>query len=97
VIAATLTIGSLIAWNFAKIARPRLLANPGRFPYTLGPFRKEAGLAQSWTPQSWQDRPIRQVPDYPDREALDAVLGRLKTHPPLVFAGEARSLMTALG
>ncbi len=54
-------------------------------------------MAQSWTPQSWHDRPIRQMPQYPDQAALDAVLGRLKTHPPLVFAGEARNLMAALG
>ena len=54
-------------------------------------------MAQSWTPQSWQDKPIRQVPDYPDKAALEAVLARLKSHPPLVFAGEARNLMAALG
>ena len=53
-------------------------------------------MAQSWTPQSWQKKPIRQVPDYPDKAALDAVLTRLKSHPPLVFAGEARNLMAGL-
>jgi len=31
-------------------------------------------VAQSWTPQSWQDRPARQMPEYPDKAALDAVL-----------------------
>jgi len=51
----------------------------------------------AWSPQSWQDKPIRQVPTYPDAGALDRVLGQLKTHPPLVFAGEARSLMATLG
>jgi len=54
-------------------------------------------VAQSWTPQSWQDKPARQMPDYPDKAALDAVLGKLKTHPPLVFAGEARNLQAGLG
>ncbi|HXR94676.1 MAG TPA: 3-deoxy-7-phosphoheptulonate synthase, partial [Rhizomicrobium sp.] len=54
-------------------------------------------MAQNWTPQSWQDKPIRQVPDYPDRAALERALTQLKTHPPLVFAGEARNLMAALG
>ena len=54
-------------------------------------------MAQSWTPQSWQDKPTRQMPDYPDKAALDRVLGQLKTHPPLVFAGEARNLMAGLG
>ncbi len=54
-------------------------------------------MAQSWSPQSWQDKPIRQVPTYPDQTALERVLGQLKTHPPLVFAGEARNLMASLG
>jgi len=36
------------------------------------------------------------VPDYPDPAALVAVETKLKTHPPLVFAGEARSLMSSL-
>ncbi|HKD46289.1 MAG TPA: 3-deoxy-7-phosphoheptulonate synthase, partial [Rhizomicrobium sp.] len=54
-------------------------------------------MAQPWTPQSWQEKPIRQVPEYPDRAALERVLTQLKTHPPLVFAGEARNLMAALG
>ena len=58
---------------------------------------RETRVAQPWTPQSWQDKPIRQVPDYPDRAALDRALGQLKTHPPLVFAGEARNLMASLG
>src|SRR5690349_25045026 len=54
-------------------------------------------VAQTWTPQSWQEKPARQMPDYPDKAALDRVLGQLKTHPPLVFAGEARNLMAGLG
>src|SRR6516225_11128947 len=37
------------------------------------------------------------MPDYPDKAALDRVLTQLKTHPPLVFAGEARNLMASLG
>jgi 3-deoxy-7-phosphoheptulonate synthase len=58
---------------------------------------KESGVAQSWTPQSWQEKTARQMPDYPDKAALARVLEQLKTHPPLVFAGEARNLMASLG
>jgi 3-deoxy-7-phosphoheptulonate synthase len=54
-------------------------------------------VAQTWTPQSWQEKSARQMPDYPDKAALDRVLTQLKTHPPLVFAGEARNLMAGLG
>jgi 3-deoxy-7-phosphoheptulonate synthase len=53
-------------------------------------------VAQGWSPQSWRGKPISQVPDYPDAGALSAVEAQLKTHPPLVFAGEARNLMGAL-
>ena len=53
-------------------------------------------MPQSWSPASWRALPIRQVPDYPDPAALVAVETKLKTHPPLVFAGEARSLMSSL-
>jgi 3-deoxy-7-phosphoheptulonate synthase len=49
-----------------------------------------------WSPQSWRERPIRQVPEYPDRAALSAVESQLRTYPPLVFAGEARNLSTNL-
>lgn len=51
---------------------------------------------EAWTPQSWRDRPIRQVPTYPDPAALAAVEQRLRRYPPLVFAGEARRLKAAL-
>jgi 3-deoxy-7-phosphoheptulonate synthase len=53
-------------------------------------------MAQPWSPTSWRGKPVRQVPEYPDAEALAAVETRLKTHPPLVFAGEARNLTTGL-
>ena len=50
----------------------------------------------SWTPASWRDKPIRQVPTYPDQAELEKAEGRLATFPPLVFAGEARELKSAL-
>jgi 3-deoxy-7-phosphoheptulonate synthase len=51
---------------------------------------------KNWSPSSWRSKPIKQVPEYPDTAALAAVEARLKTHPPLVFAGEARNLMAGL-
>ena len=50
----------------------------------------------TWTPQSWRDKPISQVPAYPDNNALVAVEKQLATFPPLVFAGEARELKAHL-
>jgi len=52
--------------------------------------------AKNWTPTSWRQKPIRQVPDYTDAAALESVETRLKSYPPLVFAGEARNLQAAL-
>src|SRR5579871_5059911 len=49
-----------------------------------------------WTPDSWRGMPIRQVPVYPDDGAVREVETRLKSYPPLVFAGEARKLKAKL-
>jgi 3-deoxy-7-phosphoheptulonate synthase len=49
-------------------------------------------MTAKWTPDSWRGKPIQQVPDYPDRKALDRVEETLAEFPPLVFAGEARHL-----
>ena len=54
------------------------------------------GSAPTWSPQSWRGKPIRQVPEYPDAEALKAVEQELSSFPPLVFAGEARDLKQQL-
>jgi 3-deoxy-7-phosphoheptulonate synthase len=53
-------------------------------------------MSTSWSPASWRTLPIRQVPDYPDSAALNAAEKTLKGMPPLVFAGEARNLKSAL-
>jgi 3-deoxy-7-phosphoheptulonate synthase len=49
-------------------------------------------MAERWTPESWRNKPIQQVPDFPDRAALAEVEKQLTTFPPLVFAGEVRTL-----
>jgi len=46
----------------------------------------------NWTPSSWRDFPIKQQPTYPDQEFLKKIETELKAYPPLVFAGEVRSL-----
>jgi 3-deoxy-7-phosphoheptulonate synthase len=53
-------------------------------------------MAERWTPDSWRKKPILQVPDYPDMQALADTEKQLATFPPLVFAGEARSLKKSL-
>ena len=50
-----------------------------------------------WSPTSWREKPILQQPTYPNKDELNRVLSELKNYPPLVFAGEARSLKSQLG
>jgi 3-deoxy-7-phosphoheptulonate synthase len=51
----------------------------------------------TWTPSSWRSFPAGQQPEWPDQDALAAARERLRALPPLVFAGEARALLAALG
>jgi 3-deoxy-7-phosphoheptulonate synthase len=53
-------------------------------------------VEKSWTPGCWRDFPADQQPSWPDPHALDQALKTLSGLPPLVFAGEARSLKSAL-
>ena len=52
--------------------------------------------ARGWSPESWRNMPIRQVPEYPDQAALAAMEAKIARFPPLVFAGEARRLKASL-
>jgi len=53
-------------------------------------------MARSWTPSSWTAYPAAQQPDWPDQAGLDRALKHITSYPPLVFAGEARSLQSSL-
>ncbi|WBU55450.1 class II 3-deoxy-7-phosphoheptulonate synthase [Paracoccus sediminicola] len=52
--------------------------------------------AQNWDKAGWRSYPRVQMPDYPDPTALSAVEAQLAKYPPLVFAGEARTLRAHL-
>ena len=49
-----------------------------------------------WSPGSWRARLAAQQPEWPDADALERALERLRRLPPLVFAGEARALRDSL-
>lgn len=53
-------------------------------------------MSNSWTPQSWREKPAKHIPDYPDAQTLTDVEKTLSGYPPLVFAGEARQLKADL-
>lgn len=58
--------------------------------------RMVAAKPRVWTPSSWREMPIRQVPDYPDPEKLRQVEERLSRSLPLVFSGECDRLTKQL-
>ena len=57
-------------------------------PVPLGNF--------DWEPASWRRRAAAQQPEWPDPGAVEQVVDELRRMPPLVFAGEARSLSASL-
>jgi len=50
----------------------------------------------NWSPSSWREFCIRQQPVYNDLEKLKKVEEKLKSYPPLIFAGEALRLKSLL-
>ena len=53
-------------------------------------------MSTTWSPSSWTELRAEQQPEWPDPAALERVVAELRVLPPLVFAGEARSLQSAL-
>ena len=50
----------------------------------------------NWQKSDWRNKPRVQMPEYTDEATLNAVEAQLAKYPPLVFAGEARRLKSAL-
>ncbi len=50
-----------------------------------------------WSKSSWRNKPRVQMPEYTDPDTLGSVEAQLSKYPPLVFAGEARTLKNQLG
>ena len=62
----------------------------------MNQVKRDFKMAKNWAPGSWRGKPARQMPEYPDADALSAVEETLGRMPPLVFAGEARNLKRQL-
>lgn len=50
-----------------------------------------------WSPYSWEQKTIRQLPDYRNQTALKEVTKTLRRKPPLIFANECEHLKRDLG
>jgi 3-deoxy-7-phosphoheptulonate synthase len=48
--------------------------------------------SDEWSPSSWRTKEAKQIPKYPDEEALKQAEYQLSRSAPLVFAGEVRNL-----
>ena len=42
---------------------------------------------KNWKPNSWRKYPVKHVPTYENEKELNQVLNKIKSFPPLVFAG----------
>jgi len=51
---------------------------------------------KKWTLNSWRNYPVKHIPKYEDEKKLNMVLKKVSSFPPLVFAGETRSLKKSL-
>jgi 3-deoxy-7-phosphoheptulonate synthase len=51
---------------------------------------------KKWKKNSWKSCPVKHIPKYGDEKELQMVLGKIGDFPPLVFAGETRSLREQL-
>ncbi|KAL6774508.1 DHAPS1 [Auxenochlorella protothecoides x Auxenochlorella symbiontica] len=69
--------------------RPRAIAAPSAVP-----FLPSADHLQEWGPQSWKQREALQQPNYPNQAELDEAVAQIAAFPPLVFAGECRTLQS---
>lgn len=56
-----------------------------------------AVTSHAWAPSSWRAFSAEQQPAWPDATALETALAQIRNLPPLVFAGEAAALRSALG
>ena len=53
-------------------------------------------LQKNWTPTSWLDKPVKQLPEYPNKEELKNSFDTLKQLPPLVTSWEIEALKDKL-
>ena len=53
-------------------------------------------IQDNWTPNSWLDKLVRQLPKYPNKKILEESLNTIKGLPPLVTSWEIEKLKEKL-
>lgn len=56
----------------------------------------EVANPKDWSPTSWKDFPIKQLPTYPDEAELERVYQQLQNNPPLITSWEIQALKDKL-
>ncbi|KAL8475110.1 hypothetical protein ACS0TY_031513 [Phlomoides rotata] len=72
-------------------------AEPAKTPIipaakSIVPPPEATSSAANWSLEAWKSKKALQLPEYPDAAELESVLDTMSRYPPLVFAGEVRSL-----
>lgn len=75
------------AVHAAEPANDKVVAESPRKTLVTAP-----SSAGKWSVESWKSKKALQLPEYPDQAKLETVLETIESFPPIVFAGEARSL-----
>jgi len=94
-------VGALASTNFATGMVLREPA-PKAAAISTSDGTKDAKVAATkvddgeWSPSSWRTKESKQIPVYPDQEALEEAEKKLSKSAPLVFAGEVRTLSDQL-
>lgn len=90
---------SMVGCRRANTGRVGVVVRAIRAPEIKGVESDEdiPGVAKDWSPGSWRSKTALQQPSYPDPEKVAEVVKQMEGYPPLVFAGESRSLEERLG
>ncbi|KAF7134227.1 hypothetical protein RHSIM_Rhsim08G0012800 [Rhododendron simsii] len=69
-------------------------AQPSKTPVATTPNPSPPSMVAPgrWSPDSWKSKKALQLPEYPNEDDLETVLKTIESFPPIVFAGEARTL-----
>jgi len=83
----------------ARAVSPRAIAAPERAAPAASNNSNGASPSSSapaWGPTSWRNYTAHQQPEYPDAAVLEQACDEIRQYPPLIFAGEARTLQARL-
>lgn len=51
---------------------------------------------ENWSPVSWKEFPVKQLPSYPDQDELEQIYEELRSYPPLTTSWEVEALKSKL-